>query len=68
MIITLYSKDCPKCKILEQKLRQKNIPFGVSSNFDELIQLGFMTLPVLKIDQKYLDFGEAVKWVNAYAA
>jgi len=26
--------------------------------------MGFTTAPVLKIDNDYLDFGEAIKWVN----
>lgn len=67
-MIILYSQDCPKCKILEQKLRQKNIIFDISKETDKLAKLGFMTLPVLQVNEDYLDFGSAVKWVNAYAA
>lgn len=67
-MIILYSQGCPKCKILEQKLHQKNIVFDISEETDKLAELGFMTLPVLQINEDYLDFGSAVKWVNAYAA
>lgn len=64
-MIILFSTNCPKCRVLEQKLNQKNIDFIVSDNIDEVIEKGFMSVPILKIDDKYLEFGDAVKWVNS---
>lgn len=63
-MITLFSTNCPKCKILEQKLNQKKIIFEISDNVQEIIDQGFMTAPVLKVNDTYMDFGQAVKWIN----
>lgn len=65
-MITLFSTNCPKCKILETKLIQKNIPYDMNYNINEIIDKGFMSVPVLKIGDNYLDFAAAVKWVNQY--
>lgn len=63
-MITLFSTGCPKCRVLEQKLNNKNIEYTKDSNMDEIINQGFMSAPVLKVDDIYLDFTSAVKWVN----
>lgn len=63
-MITLFSTNCPKCRVLEQKLNQKNISFNKNSDMNEVIEKGFMSAPILKIDDVYLDFTSAVKWVN----
>lgn len=60
-MIILFSTNCPKCRVLEQKLNQKNIDFIISDNIDEIIEKGFMSAPILKIDDEYLEFGNAVK-------
>lgn len=64
MKIILYSTGCPKCKILESKLNAKNIQYDKNTDTDEMIRLGFQTVPKLKIDDEILDFGESVKWIN----
>lgn len=64
MKIILYSTGCPKCKILESKLNAKNIQYDKNTDTDEMIRLGFQTVPKLKVDDEILDFGEAVKWIN----
>lgn len=64
MKIILYSTGCPKCKILESKLNAKNIRYEKNTDTDEMIRLGFQTVPKLKVDDEILDFGEAVKWIN----
>lgn len=65
MSIILYSTNCPKCRVLETKLKQKNIPFKINTNVDEMIKLGFSEAPVLKVDDKYLGFSEANKYINS---
>lgn len=64
MNVTLYSTGCPKCRILETKLNQKNIGFNVDKDEDEMIKRGFQSLPMLEVDGKLMDFGDAVRWVN----
>lgn len=63
-MVTLYSTGCPRCKILHQKLDAANIEYSVSDNIDDIVSQGFMSVPVLKVDNNYMDFGQAVKWVN----
>lgn len=63
-MIELFSTGCPKCNILEKKLTQKNIPFTKNSNIEELIQKGFTSAPILKVGGEYLEFADAIKYVN----
>ena len=62
--IILYSTSCPKCKILETKLQNADVHYTKNTSIDEMTKLGFTTVPMLKIGEKVLNFGEAVKWVN----
>lgn len=65
-MIKLYTTHCPKCRILETKLRQQNIEFEISTDIDEIIQKGFQAAPVLEIDGELIDYGKAIQWVNNY--
>lgn len=62
--IVLYSTNCPKCAILEGKLREKSIEFAVNTDVDEMLKLGMQSAPALKINDELLGFVDAVKWVN----
>ena len=63
--VILYSTGCPKCKILESKLQSKGIYYTKNTSVEKMENLGFTTVPVLCVGERYLDFGEAVKWVNS---
>ena len=63
--IVLYSTGCPKCKILESKLQEKGVYYTKNTSVDEMVKLGFTAVPMLKVGEKVLNFGEAVKWVNS---
>ena len=60
----MYSTNCPRCKVLAQKLMDKNIEFKISENVDEMISRGFMSAPVLMVDGEAMNFTDAIKWVN----
>ena len=62
--IILYSTGCPKCRILETKLQSKGIYYTKNTSVDEMTKLGFTNVPMLEVDNGYLDFGEAVRWIN----
>lgn len=62
--IILFSSGCPKCKVLKQKLDERKIEYEVSEDFDELIEHNLQTVPVLKVNGEYYQFGEAIKVVN----
>lgn len=63
---TLYSTGCPKCVILEQKLKAKNVEYKKVNDTDLMLQSGITTVPAMKIDGKIYNFAEAIKWANAY--
>lgn len=62
--IILYTIDCPRCLVLERKLNDKHISYEVCKDREIMEQKGFSMLPILSVNGRYLDFGEAVKWIN----
>lgn len=64
MNIILYSTHCPKCKVLETKLKQKNITYEEVNDVKVMSEKGFMSVPKLDVDGTVYDFKEAVKWIG----
>ena len=64
-MIVLYSTHCPRCTVLEKKLNDKNIKYEIVDNEDEILKLGIDVVPILKVDDELMSFGQAVKWVNS---
>lgn len=65
MSITLYSTGCPKCKVLKAKLDQKDLTYDIETDIEKMKELNILSLPVLKVDDKFLQFKDAVDWVNS---
>ena len=65
-MIILYSTNCPKCKILEQKLKSKNIEYIEFTDVDKMIEMGFSVMPMLEVDGVVMDFTTANKWINEF--
>ena len=67
-MITLYTIHCPKCRVLEMKLKQTNLEFTTIDDEDAVVEVGKMNgiigAPILQVDDKFLDFNAAVKFVN----
>ena len=63
-MIKLYSTGCPKCRVLEKKLAEKGIEYDLISDKDIMKEKGLNFLPVLEIDDRLLEFKDAVNWVN----
>lgn len=64
MNVVLFSNNCPRCNTLKHKLDSADVDYSVLNNFDEIMERGFQAAPVLKVDDEYYDFGEAINWVN----
>lgn len=64
MNVILYSTGCPKCKILEKKLYEKNIDHTYVNDIDLMLSMGMPTTPMLDVDGELMDFSAAVKFVN----
>lgn len=62
--VVFYSTHCPRCKVLEMKLKAKNIEYIENNDTEEMLHLGLKSAPALKVGEKLMDFSEAVKWVN----
>ena len=60
----LYSTNCPKCKVLETKLKSKNIEFEICDDVDLMLSKGIQQAPYLEVDNELMDFLNAIKWVN----
>ena len=63
--VILFSTGCPKCKVLKKKLDDKDIEYTIDSNVDKMLEMGIMEVPVLVVDDRTLDFSNAVAWVNS---
>lgn len=65
MNITLYSTHCPKCNVLEAKLKATGIEYKENNDKDYMIAQGWKEVPILQVDEQYYNFGEAVKWIQS---
>ena len=63
-MVKLYSTHCPRCNVLEKKLDQNGIRYEVIEDEQTIINKGFMTVPMLEVDEKVMDFSEAIRWVS----
>lgn len=64
----LYSTNCPKCNVIEKKLRNKNIEFEKITDFDhnKMKEKGFSFAPILETnDGVLLDYSDANNYINA---
>lgn len=64
MNVVLYSTHCPKCKVLEMKLKQKNISYEEVTDVELMQEKGFMSVPKVEVDGVVYDFKEAVDWIK----
>lgn len=62
-MVVLYSNNCPNCRILKEKLDKKGIEYSENTSVEEMISLGFTHVPMLKVDDKIMDFNEALVYV-----
>lgn len=63
-MITLLTTHCPKCMVLESKLKQKNIQYEEITDMEKIMSYSVMTVPTLIIDGRVLQFKDAIDWVN----
>ena len=63
-MIKLYTTGCPKCKILEKKLNDKNISYETITDENIMREKGYLSVPVLEVEEDVFQFPQAVSWVN----
>lgn len=60
----LYTIDCPMCLVLEKKLKEANIEYETIKDKDIMIKKGITICPVLEVENKLLDFEQAIEWIE----
>ena len=61
---TLYTTDCPKCRLLKKKLDQKKVKYNEVTDVQEMISKGFKSVPVLEVDGEDFSYEEAVAYLD----
>lgn len=66
MKVILYTTHCPKCKVLEMKLKQKGIGYTENDDVNHMLNdLHIKSAPALGVDDTIYNFADATKWVNS---
>lgn len=64
-MIVFYSTHCPKCNILEKKLKQANIEYTENNDVDTMVAKGMTSAPSLEVDGKLMSFAESIEWIKS---
>ena len=64
--IILYTTHCPKCIVLEKKLKAKNIQYATITDTDIMQKKDIMFTPVLEVDGEMMNFVKANEYINNY--
>ena len=65
MKIILFSTKCPRCVVLEKKLKQKGIDYNEVNDVEIMKEKGYLSVPVLEVDGTSMDFKTANDWINS---
>lgn len=68
MSVVFYSTHCPKCRMLEIKLRQTGVDYSEVTDVDKMIEKGMTSAPALEVDGKMMNFKESMQWLSALSA
>ena len=69
--VIMYSKGCPQCKALERKFDKLGIEYEIENDTEKMLEAmdraekaGIKSFPFIKVNDKYMDYGEAIDWVR----
>ena len=62
--VILYEHGCPRCKVLESKLKQKGITYEENNDVEQMKAKGFHEAPKLEVNGVVYNFKEAVTWIG----
>jgi len=65
MKVVLYSTHCPKCNVLTQKLKEKQVEYEEINDISIMEEKGFQQAPMLEVDGEAMDFSAARKWIES---
>ena len=64
-MVVFYSTHCPKCSVLEKKLKQANIEYSEINDVRTMLAKGMTSAPNLEVDGKLMGFTESIEWINS---
>lgn len=64
MSVILYSTHCPRCVVLENMLKEKNINYQIVTDENEILAKGFTVVPVLQVNDTIMSMKEAMEWIG----
>ena len=71
MTVKMYTTHCPKCNVMERKLKEANIEFEEIDDNAEVLRvatsLGFTMAPLLEVDGRVMDFKDGIEWIRKNA-
>ena len=56
MKVVFYTIDCPKCRVLESKLKAKKVAFEECRDIEIMQEKGFKSAPMLEVDGTAMSF------------
>ena len=60
MNVILYTRGCPKCRVLEKKLKAKNVEYQTCDDINVMQEKNISSLPHLDVDGTLYDFSKAI--------
>lgn len=60
--IILYSTNCPRCKVIEKRLKDSGYEFETVTDMQEMVKLGLTYSPSVNIDGRFYNFNEMIVW------
>ena len=64
-MITFYSTNCPKCKVLSTKLDQTGVKYNINTDINTMLSKGIKSAPALEMENgRIMDFSQALAWVR----
>ena len=64
--ITLYSTNCPKCVVLEHRLKDACLEFEICRDMELMHKKGFVSAPMLEVNESTMNFVDAIQWLNSF--
>ena len=66
MLPILYTTHCPKCRILEHKLKAAGVAYETCDDISQMTDAGIEEVPALKLPSgAVLSYYQAVKYLNS---
>lgn len=62
-MIILYTTNCPRCKMLEMRLKMAKIEYKAINDINLMEQKGIVSAPCLEIDGMLKNYSDSMAWI-----